>query len=138
MRKFSQGGVHLSQRAAKRGQQQPPVRLNLSQAVAVKPAKQTDEMLPSPLIFDSGNGFSSPGGHEARKFQIGVAGAEKLNQLILQLEDSNGLLANGNLEDIFLPISANLKILVTFARQRRRGTFDPIKIEHDARRLILS
>jgi hypothetical protein len=79
------------------------VRVNLRQALAVKPAKQTDEMFPSTLIFDSRNSFSSHRRHEARKLQIGMPGAEKLNQLILQLEESKGLFAVGNLEDIFPP-----------------------------------
>ena len=74
------------------------MRLRLGQAVALKPTKQTYKMFTTIFTLDPGNALSVFGRHDARKFQLDFASAEKLNHLVLQIEEVKRLVGVGNLE----------------------------------------
>ena len=95
--------------------------LHFGQAVARKPTKQTDKMFTTIFTLDPGNALSVFGRHDARKFQLDLASAEKLNHLVLQIEELKRLFGVGNLEHKLFAntFARDKKVLIAFAWERR-------------------
>ena len=78
---------------------------------------------------DRGDRQARPGRHQAREFQTGVAGGEKLEQFVLQVENFQPLVAIGDLEnEARAGIVAQEEILVALAGQRFGGERQSIEV----------
>ena len=125
--------VQPRQGRAQGAQQRGGVGLNRGQTDALHPGEQADEVSRAVSGGDRSDLQARPGRHQAREFQAGVAGGKKLEQLVLQVENFQRLVAIGDLENEARAGSvAQEEILIALAGQRFGGERESIEIAGQA------